>query len=70
MCWPLWTSLVVAMHDNTENTSVGIDHVISHISVNCITNGGKASTMLQTCIGAGHRNASKLILIMEWPNIA
>ena len=31
MYWPLWTSLVVAMHDDIENTSVGTDHVITVI---------------------------------------
>ena len=29
MSWPLWTSLVVAMHYDIENTSVGTDHVIA-----------------------------------------
>ena len=28
MYWPLWTSLAVAMHDDTKNTSVETDHVI------------------------------------------
>ena len=28
MYWPLWTSLVVAMHDDIEITSVRTDHVI------------------------------------------
>ena len=27
MYWPLWTCLVVAMHDDIENTSVGTDPV-------------------------------------------
>ena len=27
MYWPISTSLVVAMHDDIENTSVGTDHV-------------------------------------------
>ena len=31
MHWPLWTSLVVAMHDDIENTSVGTDHLITVI---------------------------------------
>ena len=31
MYWPLWTILVVAMHDDIENTSVGIDRVITVI---------------------------------------
>ena len=31
MYWPLWTSLVVAMHDDIENKSVGTDHVITVI---------------------------------------
>ena len=31
MHWPLGTSLVVAMHDDIENTSVGIDHVLTFI---------------------------------------
>ena len=31
MFWPLWTSLVVAMHDDIENTSVWTDHVITVI---------------------------------------
>ena len=31
MYWPLWTSLVVAMHDDIANTSVGTDHVITVI---------------------------------------
>ena len=71
--WSLWTSLVVAMHDDIENTSVGTDHVItviySYISVNCITDRGKAGMMLHTSIGAGHRNANQLILIMDSPNV-
>ena len=29
MYWLLWTSLVVAMHDDMESTSVGTDHVIT-----------------------------------------
>ena len=39
MYWPLWTSLVVAVHNDTENTSVGTDHVITDIY---------QSTVLQT----------------------
>ena len=31
MYWPLWTSLVVAMHGDIENTSAGTDHVITVI---------------------------------------
>ena len=33
MYWPLWTSLVVARHDDIENTSIGTgtDHVITVI---------------------------------------
>ena len=31
MYWPLWTSLVVAMYDDIEYTSVGTDHVITVI---------------------------------------
>ena len=31
MYWPLWTSLVVPMHDDIENTYVGTDHVITAI---------------------------------------
>ena len=31
MYWPLWISLVVAMHDDIKNTSVGTDHVITVI---------------------------------------
>ena len=31
MYWPLWTSQVVAMRDDIENTSVGTDHVITVI---------------------------------------
>ena len=64
--WSLWTSLVVAMWKYIcRNRSCNN----SHISINCITGRGKASMMLHTCIGAGHCNASQLILIMEWPNI-
>ena len=31
MYWPLWTSLVVATHDDIENASVETDHVITVI---------------------------------------
>ena len=31
MYGPLWTSLVFAMHDDIENTSVGTDQVITVI---------------------------------------
>ena len=31
MYWALWTSLLFAMHDDIENTSVGTDHVITVI---------------------------------------
>ena len=47
--------MVVAMHDGIKNRSVGTDHCNnSHISIKCITNRGKASMMLHTCIWAGH----------------
>ena len=68
MYWPLRTSLVVAMHDDIENTSVGTDHVITVIYQSIALQTG-AGMMLHTCIEAGHRNASQLILITEWPNI-
>ena len=32
MYWPLWTSLVVSMHEDIENTSARTDHVITVIS--------------------------------------
>ena len=31
MYWPLWTSLVVVLHDDIENTFVGTDHVVTVI---------------------------------------
>ena len=69
MYWPLWTSLIVAMHDDIENTYVRDRSCNnSHESINCVTDRVKAS-ILHTRIGAGRRNASQLILIMEWPNI-
>ena len=59
MYQPLWTSLVVAMQDDIENTSVRTDHCNnSHIPINRITNRGKASMMLHTCIQIGDRNTS------------
>ena len=69
MYWPLWTSLVIAMHDDITNTSLGTDYVIIVMYQLIALQTGKSSMMLRTCIrSAGHRNASQLILIMEWPN--
>ena len=70
MYWALGTSIVVTMHDDIENTSVGTDHVITVIYQSiALQTGARLAMMLHTCIGAGHRNGSELILIMEWPNI-
>ena len=63
MCWPLWTSLVVPMRDDIENTSVGADHVI-RVTSHSHYKWGKVSTMLHK--GAGDSSNSQFIL--KWPS--
>ena len=49
------SQMVVAMCNHIKSTSIGTDHCNnSQISINCITNTGKASMMLHTFIQAGH----------------
>ena len=62
MYWLLWTSLVVAMHDDIENTSVGTDHVITVI-YQSIALPGDLNRCAQRCMGQCYFQLQTLIFL-------